>query len=77
MNHWTKELPEGRRIFQDEVALIKKIKLKINRLELELKNEKKLLQFEEDSIFENARRQYSIEEITQAKEDFNKIVIPK
>lgn len=34
----------------------------------ELDREIKLLHIEEDLIFQNARKQYSIEEITQAKE---------
>lgn len=68
MIHWTQLLEEGRRIFKDDVSNIEKINIRITQLLAELDREIKLLHIEEDLIFQNARKQYSIEEITQAKE---------
>lgn len=68
MTHWTQLLEEGKRIFKDDVSNIEKINSRIAHLIAELDREIKLLHIEEDLIFQNARKQYSIEEITQAKE---------
>lgn len=67
MAHWTKFLPEGNRIFKRERRMLDNRLSNIQSLKEQLQNAEKELQEFEAYIEKDAQRQYSIEEIQQAK----------
>ncbi len=67
--HWTQFLQDGRYIFRHEAFRQECLNLEIERLENELKRLKKQRQINEELIFQEARKQWTIEEITNAKQE--------
>lgn len=73
--HWTEFLIDGRFIFRHTINDIERTQDRIKKLEKDLKTEKKSLEQQEAAIFTEARKQYSIDEITDAKVSFRSQII--
>lgn len=65
--HWTRFLIEGRRIFLYSYMEQERLSREIQEMETKLNGLKKLHELNEEDIFRDALKQYSIEEITDAK----------
>lgn len=73
--HWTQFLIDGSFIFRHTINDIERTQDRIKKLETDLKTEKKSLEQQEAAIFTEARKQYSIDEITDAKVSFRSQII--
>jgi hypothetical protein len=65
--HWTEFLIDGRFIYRHTIDDIERTQNRIKKLEIDLKAEQKYLEQQEEDIFTEARKQFSIDEITDAK----------
>lgn len=70
MKHWTQHLSEGKRIFRDDVNEMASKILKIQKLNNEIVLLKKELEEIELHIQVEARKQYTLEEIAQAIQEW-------
>ncbi|WP_460473575.1 hypothetical protein [Emticicia fontis] len=72
MKHWTQYLPEGRRIFRDQVSMLALAEEKIKKLKWELASAQAMLLADEFSIRKEVEKQYSKDEIDAAITEFEK-----
>lgn len=68
--HWAEFLIDGRFLYRHTIDDIERTQSRIKKLETDLKAEQVNLEQQEAAIFTEARKQYSIDEITDAKVSF-------
>lgn len=70
MKHWTQFLPEGRRIYRDEISDLVSMTKQLEKAEMQvcsLQNKIKLAEF---NLYVEVEKQYSAEEINQAYQEY-------
>lgn len=70
MRHWTECLPEGKRIYRDEVNEILQLNGEKNSLKLRLRLTELELNKSKNLLTQKVKKQYSKDEITKAIKEY-------